>query len=99
MCENFALTKLCVVTELVYHSVIYCVFVLHGSQEFFFVFKWMEEFKSKMLPETDPRYQVVKKVVGHLSESNKDIAQVSALEWVIHVVEEPGVNAFVLPVS
>ncbi|XP_061209336.1 metalloendopeptidase OMA1, mitochondrial isoform X1 [Neopsephotus bourkii] len=58
---------------------------------------WMEEFRSKMLPETDPRYQVVKRVVGHLSESNKDIPQVSALEWVIHVVEEPGVNAFVLP--
>ncbi|XP_010021489.1 PREDICTED: metalloendopeptidase OMA1, mitochondrial [Nestor notabilis] len=58
---------------------------------------WMEEFKSKMLPEMDPRYQVVKRVVGHLSESNKDIPQVSALEWVIHVVEEPGVNAFVLP--
>lgn len=59
----------------------------------------MEEFKSKMLPETDARYQVVKSVVGHLSESNKDVPQVSALDWVIHVVDEPGVNAFVLPVS
>ncbi|KAM6263790.1 metalloendopeptidase OMA1, mitochondrial isoform 1-T2 [Spheniscus humboldti] len=58
---------------------------------------WMEEFKSKMLPETDARYQVVERVVGHLSESNKDIPQVSALKWVIHVVDEPGVNAFVLP--
>lgn len=52
-----------------------------------------------MLPETDARYQVVKSVVGHLSESNKDVPQVSALDWVIHVVDEPGVNAFVLPVS
>ncbi|NXK17905.1 OMA1 Metalloendopeptidase, partial [Arenaria interpres] len=58
---------------------------------------WMEEFKNKMLPETDARYQVVERVVGHLSESNKDIPQVSALKWVIHVVDEPGVNAFVLP--
>ncbi|KFZ48995.1 hypothetical protein N338_00506, partial [Podiceps cristatus] len=58
---------------------------------------WMEEFKGKMLPETDARYQVVESVVGHLCESNKDIPQVSALEWVIHVVDEPGVNAFVLP--
>ncbi|NXX23401.1 OMA1 Metalloendopeptidase, partial [Podargus strigoides] len=58
---------------------------------------WMEEFKSKMLPETDARYQVVERVVGHLSESNKDIPQVSVLKWVIHVVDEPGVNAFVLP--
>ncbi|NXC43805.1 OMA1 Metalloendopeptidase, partial [Penelope pileata] len=58
---------------------------------------WMEEFESKMLPETDARYQVVKTVVGHLSESNKDIPQISALNWVIHVVDEPEVNAFVLP--
>uniref|UniRef100_A0A8B9TPD5 Metalloendopeptidase OMA1, mitochondrial n=1 Tax=Anas platyrhynchos TaxID=8839 RepID=A0A8B9TPD5_ANAPL len=43
---------------------------------------WMEEFKNKMLPETDARYQVVKSV---------------QLDWVIHVVDEPGVNAFVLP--
>ncbi|XP_032864716.2 metalloendopeptidase OMA1, mitochondrial isoform X2 [Tyto alba] len=58
---------------------------------------WMEEFKGKMLPEADARYQVVERVVGHLSESNKDIPQVSELKWVIHVVDEPGVNAFVLP--
>ncbi|NWU77665.1 OMA1 Metalloendopeptidase, partial [Onychorhynchus coronatus] len=58
---------------------------------------WMEEFKNQMLPETDARYQVVERVVGHLSESNKDIPEVSALKWVIHVVDEPGVNAFVLP--
>ncbi|XP_009681594.2 metalloendopeptidase OMA1, mitochondrial isoform X1 [Struthio camelus] len=58
---------------------------------------WMMEFKNKMLPETDARYQVVERVVGHLSESNKDIPQVSQQKWVIHVVEEPGVNAFVLP--
>ncbi|NXM92732.1 OMA1 Metalloendopeptidase, partial [Oenanthe oenanthe] len=58
---------------------------------------WMEQFKNQMLPETDARYQVVERVVGHLSESNKDVPQVSALKWVIHVVDEPGVNAFVLP--
>lgn len=58
---------------------------------------WMEQFKGQMLPETDARYQVVERVVWHLSESNKDVPQVSALKWVIHVVDEPGVNAFVLP--
>ncbi|XP_064928141.1 metalloendopeptidase OMA1, mitochondrial isoform X2 [Columba livia] len=58
---------------------------------------WMEKFESKMLPETDARYQVVERVVGHLSESNKDIPQVSTLKWLIHVVDEPDVNAFVLP--
>ncbi|XP_064003022.1 metalloendopeptidase OMA1, mitochondrial isoform X2 [Pogoniulus pusillus] len=58
---------------------------------------WMEEFQSKMLPETDTRYQVVETVLGHLSESNKDIPRISALQWVIHVVDEPDINAFVLP--
>ncbi|XP_062994445.1 metalloendopeptidase OMA1, mitochondrial isoform X2 [Elgaria multicarinata webbii] len=58
---------------------------------------WVEEFKNKMLPETDPRYQAVKKAVIHLAESNKDIPQFSEFKWIIHVVEEPGINAFVLP--
>ncbi|XP_053099078.1 metalloendopeptidase OMA1, mitochondrial isoform X2 [Hemicordylus capensis] len=58
---------------------------------------WVEEFKDKMLPETDPRYQVVEKAVLHLAESNKDLPQVSEFKWTIHVVEEPGINAFVLP--
>ncbi|NXF98032.1 OMA1 Metalloendopeptidase, partial [Eubucco bourcierii] len=58
---------------------------------------WMEEFQSKILPETDARYQVVETVLGHLAESNKDIPRISALQWVIHVVDEPDINAFVLP--
>ncbi|XP_054837120.1 metalloendopeptidase OMA1, mitochondrial [Eublepharis macularius] len=58
---------------------------------------WIEEFKDKMLPERDPRYQVVKKVVSHLVESNKDVPQISEFKWTIHVVEEPGINAFVFP--
>ncbi|XP_019387061.1 PREDICTED: metalloendopeptidase OMA1, mitochondrial isoform X3 [Crocodylus porosus] len=58
---------------------------------------WMDKFENEMLPEKDPRYQVVKKVVHHLSESNQDIPEFSEFKWVIHVVEEPGINAFVLP--
>ncbi|NWS78136.1 OMA1 Metalloendopeptidase, partial [Crotophaga sulcirostris] len=57
----------------------------------------MEEFENKILPKTDTRYQVVEAVFDHLSETNKDIRQISALKWIIHVVDEPGVNAFVLP--
>ncbi|KAM6457013.1 metalloendopeptidase OMA1, mitochondrial isoform 1-T4 [Liasis olivaceus] len=58
---------------------------------------WMLEFKNKMLPETDPHYQVVKKVVTHLIESNKDVPEFSEFTWTVHVVEEPNINAFVLP--
>uniref|UniRef100_A0A8D0DX04 Metalloendopeptidase OMA1, mitochondrial n=1 Tax=Salvator merianae TaxID=96440 RepID=A0A8D0DX04_SALMN len=58
---------------------------------------WVEEFKDKMLPERDPHYQVVKKVVSHLLESNKDIPQVCQFKWTLHVVDGPDINAFVLP--
>ncbi|XP_060629578.2 metalloendopeptidase OMA1, mitochondrial isoform X1 [Anolis sagrei] len=58
---------------------------------------WLKEFKNKILPETDPRYEVVKKVVAHLSESNHDVPQFSEIRWTVHVVDEPDVNAFVLP--
>lgn len=59
----------------------------------------MKEFKDNMLPETDVRYQSVAEVVYHLIESNKDVPGVSDISWVIHVVESPVINAFVLPVS
>lgn len=87
----------------VYIVSLYCLvstasFILCESQQVI-SFQWMEKFENEMLPETDTRYQVVKKVVYHLSESNQDIPQLSEFKWVIHVVEEPGINAFVLPVS
>uniref|UniRef100_A0A8C9NYL4 Metalloendopeptidase OMA1, mitochondrial n=1 Tax=Spermophilus dauricus TaxID=99837 RepID=A0A8C9NYL4_SPEDA len=58
---------------------------------------WMEEFKNDMLTEKDPRYLTVKEVVHHLIECNKDIPGISELNWVIHVVDSPDINAFVLP--
>lgn len=59
----------------------------------------MEEFKNDMLTEKDARYLMVKEVVNHLIECNKDIPGVSEINWIIHVVDSPDVNAFVLPVS
>uniref|UniRef100_A0A8D2CLS3 Metalloendopeptidase OMA1, mitochondrial n=1 Tax=Sciurus vulgaris TaxID=55149 RepID=A0A8D2CLS3_SCIVU len=58
---------------------------------------WMEEFKNDMLTEKDPRYLTVKEVVCHLIECNKDIPGISEINWVIHVVDSPDINAFVLP--
>ncbi|XP_033007889.1 metalloendopeptidase OMA1, mitochondrial isoform X2 [Lacerta agilis] len=58
---------------------------------------WVEEFKSRMLPETDPRYQEVKEVFLHLVDSNKDFPGLSEFKWTIHVVEGPDINAVVLP--
>lgn len=59
----------------------------------------MEEFKNDMLTEKDARYLTVKEVVHHLIECNKDIPGISEINWVIHVVDSPDINAFVLPVS
>ncbi|EGV91705.1 Metalloendopeptidase OMA1, mitochondrial [Cricetulus griseus] len=57
----------------------------------------MEEFKNDMLPERDPRYLTVKEVVYHLTQCNQDVPGISEINWVIHVVDSPDVNAFVLP--
>lgn len=63
------------------------------------MFQYMEEFAELLLPATDVRHQVVERVVLHLAQRNKDIPEVSNVSWIVHVVQSPNVNAFVLPVS
>ncbi|XP_059196801.1 metalloendopeptidase OMA1, mitochondrial [Centropristis striata] len=58
---------------------------------------YMEEFAELLVPVTDPRHQVVERVVQHLAQRNKDIPEVSEVTWSVHVVQSPNVNAFVLP--
>ncbi|XP_071343101.1 metalloendopeptidase OMA1, mitochondrial isoform X2 [Trachinotus anak] len=58
---------------------------------------YMEEFAELLVPVTDPRHKVVEQVVQHLAQRNKDIPEVSAVTWSVHVVQSPNVNAFVLP--
>lgn len=59
----------------------------------------MLEFEELLVPVSDPRHQVVDKLVQHLSQRNKDIPEVSEVTWKVHVVENPAINAFCLPVS
>lgn len=59
----------------------------------------MLEFEELLVPVSDPRHQVVEKLVQHLSQRNKDIPEVSEVTWKVHVVENPAINAFCLPVS
>lgn len=59
----------------------------------------MLEFKELLVPVSDPRHQVVEKLVQHLSQRNKDIPEVSEVTWNVHVVDSPVINAFCLPVS
>ncbi|XP_076583038.1 metalloendopeptidase OMA1, mitochondrial [Chaetodon auriga] len=58
---------------------------------------YMEEYAELLVPVTDPRHQVVERVVQHLAQRNKDIPEVSDITWNVHVVQSPNVNAFVLP--
>ncbi|XP_045060279.2 metalloendopeptidase OMA1, mitochondrial isoform X2 [Desmodus rotundus] len=58
---------------------------------------WMEEYKNDMLTENDAQYLTIKEVFYHLIECNKDVPGISEVNWIIHVVDSPDVNAFVLP--
>lgn len=57
----------------------------------------IEEFKDEMVPEKDERYQQVKTIVRHLIACNSDVPEVAKIEWTLHVVDKPIINAFVLP--
>lgn len=58
---------------------------------------YVEEFKEMMLPVADTRHKLVEQLVQILAERNKDIPEVCDMSWSVHVVENPEVNAFVLP--
>ncbi|KAM4022830.1 metalloendopeptidase OMA1, mitochondrial isoform 1-T1 [Anomaloglossus baeobatrachus] len=58
----------------------------------------MEEFKDVLLPAEDGRYQLVQKIVDYLIACNRDLPEVSKMQWTVHVVDKPEViNAYVLP--
>lgn len=58
---------------------------------------YMEEYAEMLVPESDPRHQVVLRVVQHLAQRNKDIPEMCDVDWSVHVVQSPNTNAFVLP--
>ncbi|XP_075688814.1 metalloendopeptidase OMA1, mitochondrial isoform X2 [Rhinoderma darwinii] len=57
----------------------------------------IEEYKDVLLPAEDGRYQLVQRIVDHLIACNRDLPEVSKIQWAVHVVDKPEVNAFVLP--
>ncbi|XP_034035101.1 metalloendopeptidase OMA1, mitochondrial [Thalassophryne amazonica] len=61
--------------------------------------EYMKKFEDLLVPEHDPSHQMVDQVVQHLLQRNKDIPELSAVTWNVHVVQNPQINAFVLPVS
>lgn len=61
--------------------------------------QFFEEYRSSFIPDYDPRHQVVTLMVQHLAERNQDIEGMNSVPWTVHVIEEPTVNAMVMPVS
>ncbi|KAJ8278995.1 hypothetical protein COCON_G00060610 [Conger conger] len=58
---------------------------------------YMELYKESFIPLEDPRHKVVETVVKHLAQRNQDIEELSRVPWSVHVVDNPAINAFVLP--
>ncbi|XP_062306079.1 metalloendopeptidase OMA1, mitochondrial [Osmerus eperlanus] len=58
---------------------------------------YMEQYRDVLVPEQDSRHQAVQMMVQHLALRNRDISQMSSVSWRVHVVDDPAVNAFVLP--
>ncbi|KAM5148135.1 metalloendopeptidase OMA1, mitochondrial, partial [Mantella aurantiaca] len=57
----------------------------------------MEEFKDAMLPETDERYRRVQEIAQYLIACNSTLPEMARIEWTLHVVDLPAINAFALP--
>ncbi|XP_078263442.1 metalloendopeptidase OMA1, mitochondrial isoform X2 [Rhinoraja longicauda] len=57
----------------------------------------LENYKDKFLPTTDPIYKSIQFVFNHLIEKNKDIPGITETKWILNVVDDPEINAFVLP--
>ncbi|KAF5900459.1 histone H2A deubiquitinase MYSM1-like, partial [Clarias magur] len=58
---------------------------------------FVEEYGNSFIPESDPRHLVVKQLVQHLVDKNRDIEGMNDLPWTVHVVEQPILNAYVVP--
>ncbi|XP_018413380.1 PREDICTED: metalloendopeptidase OMA1, mitochondrial [Nanorana parkeri] len=57
----------------------------------------IEEFKDEMVSEKEELYQKLQEIVRHLIACNSDLPEVAKIEWTLHVVDKPIINAFVLP--
>ncbi|XP_028818519.1 metalloendopeptidase OMA1, mitochondrial isoform X1 [Denticeps clupeoides] len=58
---------------------------------------YLEEFKDSILPQKDPRHQVVEQLITHLAQRNQDVTEMSSITWNVHVVDLPVQNAFIMP--
>lgn len=61
--------------------------------------QYLETFKDKLLPDNNPYEQRVSRIAQRLLEANPEIKDLMHFEkWKVFVINEPDINAFVLPV-
>lgn len=73
------------------------------SSQFLFVcifsIQLCTEHANSFVPVDHPHYARVKRVANRLLKANKHMPQIYTKYWTITVLDEPSMNAFVLPVS
>lgn len=65
----------------------------------FYYLQLCAKLKGKFLPANHLYYGVVLNTLNVLINANQDISQVKDIKWTVAIVEDPAVNAVVLPVS
>ena len=64
------------------------------------LFQQIELYRGKFLSPSHPVFKRVTNVCNRLLKSNSDLKQIESRQWLVTVVDEPGIrNAFVYPVS
>ncbi|KAF2277995.1 uncharacterized protein EI97DRAFT_493199 [Westerdykella ornata] len=57
----------------------------------------MQEYRGRFLPEWDPRVQQVRRVLYRLLPYVRDAGGLQDVDWEVHVIDSPEMNAFVIP--
>jgi predicted Zn-dependent protease len=63
-----------------------------------FYFQFEEQLKEKYLPPDHPYYKYVVETLKTLVIANQDIKEIQSQKWVVAIIDDPEINAFVLPV-
>ena len=59
----------------------------------------LDKLKDNILPGTDPRHTLLLKVAQRIVAANSELEELKGMQWKIYIVDDPEVNAQVLPVG
>ena len=58
-----------------------------------------EDLSEKVVPDTDPMYDVICEIANKIVQHNQDLDFFQKQKWTVLVINSPEENAFILPVS